>query len=149
MIPHGIYDVVRNEATVNSGTSRDAGEFTCDSRGHWWTTQGQFTYPNATSLLMLMAAGGSNSSRHYLFKQDLQALADTLGMPIRVAHYPPYTSTWNPIEHRLFPHVTRALQGVIFKSHELVRTRFKSPQVKFECLIKSAYFNFTWLKKTN
>jgi hypothetical protein len=121
VIPHGIYDVVRNEATVNIGTSRDTGEFACDSIGHWWTTQGQLAYPNATSLLMLMDGGGSNSSRHYLFKQDLQALADALGMPIRVAHYPPYTSKWNPIEHRVFPHVTRALQGVIFKSHELVK----------------------------
>jgi hypothetical protein len=121
VIPHGIYDVVRNEATVNIGTSRDAGEFACDSIGHWWTTQGQFAYPNATSLLMLMDGGGRNSSRHYLFKQDLQALADALGIPIRVAHYPPYTSKWNPIEHRVFPHVTRALQGVIFKSHELVK----------------------------
>jgi len=111
VIPHGIYDVVRNEATVNIGTSRDTGEFACDSIGHWWTTQGQHAYPNATSLLMLMDGGGSNSSRHYLFKQDLQALANTLGIPIRVAHYPPYTSKWNPIEHRLFPHVTRALQG--------------------------------------
>ena len=121
VIPHGIYDVVRNEATVNIGTSRDTGEFACDSIGHWWTTQGQHAYPNATSLLMLMDGGGSNSSRHYLFKQDLQALANTLGIPIRVAHYPPYTSKWNPIEHRLFPHVTRALQGVIFKSHKLVK----------------------------
>lgn len=121
VIPHGIYDVVRNEAMVNIGISRDTGEFACDSLGHWWITQGQFAYPNATSLLMLMDGGGSNSSRHYLFKQDLQALADKLGIPIRVAHYPPYTSKWNPIEHRLFPHVTRALQGVIFKSHELVK----------------------------
>ncbi len=121
VIPHGIYDVVRNEATVNIGTSRDTSEFACDSIGHWWTTQGRLAYPNATSLLMLMDGGGSNSSRHYLFKQDLQALADALGIPIRVAHYPPYTSKWNPIEHRVFPHVTRALQGVIFKSHELVK----------------------------
>lgn len=121
VIPHGIYDVVRNEATVNIGTSRDTGEFACDSLAHWWATQGRLAYPNATSLLMLMDGGGSNSSRHFLFKQDLQALADKLGIPIRVAHYPPYTSKWNPIEHRLFPHVTRALQGVIFKSHELVK----------------------------
>lgn len=66
---------------------------------------------------MLMDGGGSNSSRHYLFKQDLQALANELGISIRVAHYPPYTSKWNPIEHRLFPHITRALQGVILKTH--------------------------------
>ncbi len=69
---------------------------------------------------MLMDGGGSNSSRHYIFKQDLQALADEIGIEIRVAHYPPYTSKWNPIEHRVFPHITRALQGVILTSHQLM-----------------------------
>ena len=63
----------------------------------------------------------SNSSRHYIFKQDLQLLVDELGIEIRIAHYPPYTSKYNPIEHRLFPHVTRACQGVIFTSIELVK----------------------------
>jgi len=71
--------------------------------------------------LLLCDGGGSNSSRQYLFKQDLQALADDLGIVIRVAHYPPYTSKYNPIEHRLFPHVTRACQGVIFESVEMVK----------------------------
>jgi transposase len=141
VIPHGIYDVVRNEAMVNIGTSRDTGEFACDSIGHWWATQGQFAYPNATSLLMLMDGGGSNSSRHYLFKQDLQALADKLGIPIRVAHYPPYTSKWNPIEHRLFPHVTRALQGVIFKSHELVKELIETTTTKNGLTVKATIFD--------
>jgi transposase len=141
VIPHGIYDVVRNEAMVNIGTSRDTGEFACDSLGHWWIAQGQFAYPNATSLLMLMDGGGSNSSRHYLFKQDLQALADKLGIPIRVAHYPPYTSKWNPIEHRLFPHVTRALQGVIFKSHELVKELIETTTTKNGLTVKATIFD--------
>jgi transposase len=141
VIPHGIYDVVRNEAMVNIGISRDTGEFACDSLGHWWITHGQFAYPNATSLLMLMDGGGSNSSRHYLFKQDLQALADKLGIPIRVAHYPPYTSKWNPIEHRLFPHVTRALQGVIFKSHELVKELIETTTTKNGLTVKATIFN--------
>ena len=65
--------------------------------------------------------GGSNSSRTYLFKADLQDLVNRIGLPVRVAHYPPYTSKYNPIEHRLFPHVTRACQGVIFKSVALVK----------------------------
>ena len=65
--------------------------------------------------------GGSNNSRHYLFKQDLQELADELGLDIRIAHYPPYCSKYNPIEHRMFPHVTRACQGVVFESIELVK----------------------------
>ena len=73
-------------------------------------------------MLILCDGGGSNSSRYYIFKQDLQALADELGLAIRIAHYPPYTSKYNPIEHRLFPHVTRACQGVIFKSVELVKS---------------------------
>jgi hypothetical protein len=141
VIPHGIYDVVRNEAMVNIGISRDTGEFACDSLGHWWITHGQFAYPNATSLLMLMDGGGSNSSRHYLFKQDLQALADKLGIPIRVAHYPPYTSKWNPIEHRLFPHVTRALEGVIFKSHELVKELIETTTTKNGLTVKATIFN--------
>jgi hypothetical protein len=70
---------------------------------------------------MLMDGGGSNSSRHYIFKQDLQALADDIGVEIRIAHYPPYTSKWNPIEHRVFPHITRSLQGVILTTHQLTQ----------------------------
>jgi Rhodopirellula transposase DDE domain len=70
---------------------------------------------------VLCDGGGSNSARTYLFKQDLEPLAQALGLEIRVAHYPPYTSKYNPIEHRLFPHLTRAWQGVIFTSVELVR----------------------------
>ncbi len=65
--------------------------------------------------------GGSNNSRYYIFKQDLQQLANEIGIEIRIAHYPPYCSKYNPIEHRLFPHVTRACQGVIFKSLEIVK----------------------------
>lgn len=66
--------------------------------------------------------GGSNSSRHYIFKEDLQKLVDEIGIEIRMAHYPPYTSKWNPVEHRVFPHITRALQGVILRSHEMIKT---------------------------
>jgi hypothetical protein len=121
VIPHGIYDMQRNTGYINLGTSRDTGEFACDCVRNWWVNQGRFAYPDATSILVLCDGGGSNSSRHYIFKQDLQALADELGIDIRIAHYPPYTSKYNPIEHRLFPHVTRACQGVVFTSVELVR----------------------------
>ena len=68
-----------------------------------------------------MDGGGSNSSRHYIFKQDLEMLSDEIGIEIRIAHYPPYTSKWNPIEHLVFPHITRSLQGVILTSHLLVK----------------------------
>jgi len=83
-------------------------------------------------------------SRHYIFKQDLQALADEIGVEIRIAHYPPYTSKWNPIEHRLFPHVTRSLQGVILTSHILTKeliekTKTKSGLKVFACIFNRVY----------
>ena len=84
-------------------------------------SNGSQQYPQTTSLLILCDGGGSNSSRHHLFKYDLQQLADELGIEIRIAHYPPYCSKYNLIEHRLFPHVTRACQGVVFTSVELVK----------------------------
>jgi hypothetical protein len=121
IIPHGLYDVKRNDGHVNLGTSHDTGEFACDSIERWWQEKGRAQYPRATSILLLCDGGGSNSSSQYLFKEDLQRLVDRLGIEIRVAHYPPYTSKYNPIEHRLFPHLTRACQGVIFVSVELVK----------------------------
>ena len=121
VIPHGLYDLARNEGYIQIGTSHDTGEFACDSLQYLWQHHGVIHYPDAVSILLLCDGGGSNSSRHYLFKQDLQRLANELGIEIRIAHYPPYTSKYNPIEHRLFPHVTRACQGVIFKSTEIVQ----------------------------
>jgi hypothetical protein len=121
VIPHGLYDVERNLGYMHLGTSHDTSQFACASIRLWWEQHGHLLYPEATSLLILCDGGGSNNARHYLFKQDLQALADQLGLEIRIAHYPPYCSKYNPIEHRLFPHVTRACQGVIFKNLDLVR----------------------------
>ena len=129
-IPHSIFDPVRNEAYVTIGTSRDTSEFACDSIRHWWVHYGKLYYPNATSILLLMDGGGSNSSRHYIFKQDLQALADEIGVEIRIAHYPPYTSKWNPIEHRVFPHITRSLQGVILTTHQLAKELIEKTTTK-------------------
>lgn len=121
IIPHSLYDLHLNVGYIQLGTSHDTGEFACDSFRLWWTTYGRQLYPNATAILVLCDGGGSNSARHYLFKQDLQALADEIGVEIRIAHYPPYCSKYNPIEHRLFPHITRACQGVVFTSIELVK----------------------------
>ncbi len=121
IIPHGLYDCCRNIGYIQIGTSRDTSEFACDSFRHWWYTYGQKLFPQTPSILVLCDGGGSNSSRYYIFKQDLQKLADEIGVEIRIAHYPPYCSKYNPIEHRLFPHVTRACQGVIFTSVELVK----------------------------
>ena len=121
VIPHGLYDMKLNRGYLHLGASHDTSEFACDALEDWWWRFGRELYPQATSLGLLCDGGGSNSSRTYLFKADLQALVNRLQLPVRVAHYPPYTSKYNPIEHRLFPHVTRACQGVIFKSVALVK----------------------------
>jgi hypothetical protein len=120
IIPHGIYDLKRNEGYMILGNSRDTSEFWCACFKDWWLNHGKINYPNASSILALTDGGGSNSSRHYIFKEDLQKLVDEIGVEIRIAHYPPYTSKYNPIEHRLFCHVTRACQGVVFSSIEIV-----------------------------
>jgi len=140
-IPHSIFDEVRNEAYINIGTSRDTSEFACDSLYHWWVNYGIKNYPDATGILMLMDGGGSNSSRYYIFKEELQKLADKIGVKIRIAHYPPYTSKWNPIEHRVFPHVTRALQGVILTSHELTKQLVEKTTTKKGLKVFSSIIN--------
>lgn len=120
-IPHGLYDMTDNVGYIQIGTSHDTSEFACDSIRYWWQTHGKQRYPLANSILLLCDGGGSNSSRYYIFKQDLQALVNELSIEIRIAHYPPYLSKYNPIEHRLFPHVTRACQGVILQSVQLLQ----------------------------
>jgi Rhodopirellula transposase DDE domain len=121
VIPHGIYDVGRNEGFMHLNTSHDTSELACDSLAAWWEDHGRVTYPKAKKLLVLCDGGGSNSASRYVFKEQLQTLASRLGLEIRVAHDPPYCSKSNPIEHRLFPHVTRACLGVIFRGLETVR----------------------------
>ena len=118
LIPHGLYDVGRNEGFVNLNTSHDTGELACDSIASWWEQYGRERYPDAEKLSLLCDGGGSNSAAHYLFKEDLQKLANRLGLEIRVAHYPPYCSKYNPIEHRMFAHVSRACRGVVFHTLE-------------------------------
>lgn len=130
VIPHGLYDLKRNLGHVNLGTSHDTSEFACDSLRRWWERQGHVAYPQATSLLLLCDSGGSNSANQYLFKEDLQRVADDLGLEIRVAHYPSYASKYNPIEHRLFPHLTRACQGVIFHTIDLVKELMEKAKTK-------------------
>lgn len=121
VIPHGIYDLGRNEAALHLNTSHDTSEFACESIGLWWLEQGLLHYPAADEILVLCDGGGSNSASYYIFKEDLQALSNRLNRGIRIAHYPPYCSKYNPIEHRLFPHVTRACQGVPLQSVETAK----------------------------
>ena len=116
VVPHGLYDLAQNEGFLHLNTSHDTSEFCCDSVAHWWQRHGCKHYPNARRLLLLCDGGGSNASNRHVFKEALQKLANRLGLEIRIAHYPPYCSKHNPIEHRLFPHITRACRGVVFHS---------------------------------
>jgi Rhodopirellula transposase DDE domain len=116
VIPHGLYDLNDNIGFIQIGTSHDTSEFACDSIRYWWNNYGKNRYKLATSILLLCDGGGSNSSRHYVFKEALQQLVNEIGIEIRITHYPPYTSKYNPIEHRLFPHISRVCKGVIFDS---------------------------------
>lgn len=124
--PHGIYDLKKNIGYMTLSTSKDTSEFSCDCIKNWWINYGKELYPNASSILILCDGGGSNTSRGYLFKEDLQKLVNEIGIEIKIAHYPPYTSKHNPIEHRLFPHITRALKGVLIDSIETMAEKIKT-----------------------
>jgi hypothetical protein len=128
VIPYGIYDLRRNFGYVSIGTSKDTSEFACDSIAWWWEGFGRAEYRDARSICLLCDGGGSNSASKYLFKEDLQGLSDRLGIEIRVTHYPPYCSKYNPIERRLFCHMTRASQGVLFDSVTTVRRLLERTQ---------------------
>ncbi len=121
VIPHGIYDLSRNEAALHLNTSHDTSELACESIALWWNEQGCHHYSTASDLLILCDGGGSNSASHYIFKEDLQALSNRLNLTLRIAHYPPYCSKYNPIEHRFFPHVTRACKGVPLENIETAK----------------------------
>ncbi len=120
IIPHGIYDPVRNCGHINIGLTHDTSQFACDSLLWYWNRIGKQCYPDATSIMLLCDCGGSNSSNGYIFKHDLQILADRIGIEVRVAHYPSYCSKYNLIERRLFPHIGRACAGMLFDRLETV-----------------------------
>lgn len=118
--PYGVYDMAQNEAWVNVGTDHDTAVFAVESIRGWWTTMGKETYPEAASLLITADGGGSNSCRSRLWKTELQKLADETGLSISVCHFPPGTSKWNKIEHRLFSFITQNWRGKPLVNHETV-----------------------------
>jgi transposase len=119
-VPYGVYDLRHNEAWVSVGISSDTAEFAVESIRCWWKRLGRRRHRQATRLLITADSGGSNSSRNRLWKVELQALSDETGLEIEVCHFPPGTSKWNKIEHRLFCHVTRNWQGQPLETHEVV-----------------------------
>ena len=119
-VPYGVYDIGENEAGVSIGISKDTAEFAVQAIRRWWQELGCTRYRKPSRLLITADCGGSNGHRNRLWKLQLQALANELGMIIEVCHYPPGTSKWNKIEHRLFCHITRNWRGVPLESHEVV-----------------------------
>ena len=121
VIPYGVYDVARNESLVYLAQGADTGQLAVDAVRRWWYRLGKWQYPMDAPLLLLADCGGSNGYRVPLFREQLQHLANRLGKAIRVCHLPPYCSRYNPIDHRLFCHISRSLQSVMLRSIDIIR----------------------------
>lgn len=119
-VPYGVYDIAENEAGVSVGISSDTAEFAVEAIRCWWRELGLPRYAKSHRLLITADSGGSNGHRNRLWKLELQRLADETGLKIEVCHYPPGTSKWNKIEHRLFCHITRNWRGVPLETHQVV-----------------------------
>jgi len=119
-IPYGVYDMARNEAWVSVGRDHDTPAFAVASIRQWWTMMGRRAYPQAEALLITADAGGSNGYRSRAWKAELQRLADDLRLCIHVSHFPPGTSKWNKIEHRLFCHITENWRGRPLRTFEAI-----------------------------
>ena len=119
-IPYGIYDTTKNEGFVSVGIDHDTGEFAVEAIRRWWRGVGKAAYPTSRSLYITADGGGSNASRSRLFKVELQKFADETDLSITVSHYPPGTSKWNKIEHRMFCHITANWRSVPLVSREVI-----------------------------
>ncbi|MFY8269449.1 MAG: ISAzo13 family transposase [Terrimicrobiaceae bacterium] len=119
-IPYGVYDIGRKDAWVSVGSDHDTSEFAVESIRRWWKKMGSFSYPDAKRLLITADGGGSNSSRCRLWKWCLSKLSREIGLEISVCHFPPATSKWNKIEHRLFCHITQNWRGKALVNHEVI-----------------------------
>ena len=119
-IPYGVYDITNNKGWVSVGTDHDTARFAVNTIRQWWYQMGQYAYPQAEKLLITADGGGSNGSRCRLWKLELQRLVDELQIEISVCHFPPGTSKWNKIEHRMFSHITKNWRGRPLTSHEVI-----------------------------
>ena len=118
--PYGVYDLAHNNAWVSVGTDHDTASFAVSTIQRWWRAMGRSAYPEAKELMIMADGGGSNGSRVRLWKLELQRLADEENLTIRVSHFPPGTSKWNKIEHRLFSHISMNWRGCPLVSHEVI-----------------------------
>jgi hypothetical protein len=137
-IPYGVYDQSRNEGWVTVGTDHDTASFAVQTIRRWWYNMGKERYPNADRLLITADGGGSNGSRVRLWKLELQDLADELGIPISVCHFPPGTSKWNKIEHRLFSFISQNWRGKPLVTHEVVVQLIQATKTKTGLKVRSA-----------
>lgn len=119
-IPYGVYDITLNQAAVSIGITHDTAEFAVAAIERWWKRLGKKKYQNSRKILIMADSGGSNSCRSRLWKLGLQRFADSIGKIIEVCHYPPGTSKWNKIEHRVFCHITRNWKGIPLETLEIV-----------------------------
>ena len=119
-IPYGVYDIADNSAMVSVGIDRDTAQFSVAAIRAWWEQFGQVRYPEARQLVITADCGGSNGNRTRLWKTELQKLADDTGLEIVVCHFPPGTSKWNKIEHRLFSFISRNWRGQPLISYEVI-----------------------------
>ena len=138
VIPYGVYDILNNQGWVNVGIDHDTAQFAVNSIRRWWTQMGQRRFPRATELLITADGGGSNSSRSRLWKLSLQGLADDLGLKLFVCHFPPGTSKWNKIEHRMFSFITQNWRGKPLVSHQAIVKLIASTTTRNGLIVKAA-----------
>lgn len=137
-IPYGIYDMQENCGTVYVGTSYDTSEFAVDSIEKWWRKEGAKRYPKARELLILADGGGSNGSNRRAWKHNLQrSLCDRHSLAVTVAHYPPGTSKWNPIEHRLFSEISKNWAGRPLDSYETILNYIRTTKTSTGLRVRS------------
>jgi hypothetical protein len=139
--PYGVYDIGADEGWVGVGTDHDTAAFAVQTIRRWWQVTGSQAYPYATELLITADGGGSNGGRVRLWKLELQGLANDIGIPIHVCHYPPGTSKWNKIEHRLFSFITMNWRGEPLISHEVMLNLISNTRTKSGLSVKAELDN--------
>ena len=137
-IPYGVYDLLNNQGWVSVGIDHDTAEFAVHSIRQWWVRMGRRRFPRARTLLITADAGGSNGPRSRLWKRSLQALADKLGLTLSVCHFPPGTSKWNKIEHRLFSFITQNWRGKPLISHQAIVNLIAATTTRTGLIVKAA-----------
>jgi hypothetical protein len=137
-IPYGVYDIVNNQGWVSVGIDHDTAQFAANSIRRWWREMGRHRFPQASQLLITADGGGSNGSRSRLWKLALQGLADHLRLRLKVCHFPPGTSKWNKIEHRLFSFITQNWRGRPLVSHQAIVSLIAATTTRAGLIVKAA-----------